>query len=56
MIPETTKNIKISPLLERVLKQLERVTKTSEKMVETPAHGGEDGRDEKDFPRVLGHA
>ena len=49
-------NIKISARLERVLDELEDTTNFKGETIKIPAHGGEDGRKEKEFPRVLGRA
>ena len=37
-------NLNISSRLRRTLKKLETITKSQENMLETPAHGGEDGK------------
>ena len=53
-------NIKISTRLKKVLDQLESETEkmqcTTQQDKKIPAHGREDRRNDKDFPRVLGHA
>lgn len=46
------KNMIISKRLEHVLTQLEHVTIFDKEHKITPAQGGGDGRDAKDFPRA----
>ncbi len=46
------KNHNISARLEHVLKQLEITTSSAKQNLKTPAHGGEDGKKAKDFPRI----
>ena len=46
------KDVIISKRLEHALRQLEHVTIFNNENRITPAQGGEDGRNERDFPRV----
>lgn len=52
MTADLYKNIFVSKKLEHVLRQLKHVTIFNDENNITPAHGGEDGRNAKDFPRV----
>ncbi len=45
-----SEKLNISNNLKEVLDELERTTKIQEIMLVTPAHGGEDGKNDRDFP------